>query len=241
LQSDSDETDMQSCFEIVKDGESVFSLEGYTFNIGKLYEKVDDSPSPLMTDITGEGLPDLVISEYTGGAHCCLFLHVFELGPEFRLIQTINVKHSDLAYFKNLDEDPALELPMNDWTFAYWHAAFADSPAPDVILKYGGRKYEMAADLMRRPARGTQELNELAADIISSPEWEDDYERVPVRLWAEMLDLIYTGNMAQAWILLDLAWPEGVEGKQEFLDAFKAQLQTSPFWQDIQALNQEGT
>lgn len=56
-----------------------------------------------------------------------------------------------------------------------------------------------------------------------------------------MLNLIYSGNMAQAWKLLDLAWPEGMSGKEKFLEEFKAQLATSPFWEEIEKMNQPHT
>ena len=175
-----------------------------------------------------------------GGAHCCLFFHIFEIGDEFRHIQTIDLAHSDLADFKNLDRDPALELPINDWTFAYWKTGFAGSPAPEVILKYSRSrgKYEMAPGLMRKPARSPEELKETATKIRLLQEWKDTEMRIPVELWAEMLDLIYTGNMNQAWKLVDLAWPAELKGKQEFLDEFKAQLKTSKLWKEIVKMNE---
>ncbi len=124
---------------------------------------------------------------------------------------------------------------MFDCTFAYWRTCFADSPAPPVILKFQGQKYEMACDLMRKPGLLHEELNSHAVEIKSLPEWESEYP--PVRLWSEMLDLIYTGNMSQAWELVDLSWPKGITGKQEFLDDFNGRLQGSPFWEDVQKLN----
>jgi hypothetical protein len=42
-------------------------------------------------------------------------------------------------------------------------------------------------------------------------------------LLKEMLDLIYAGNMAQAWTLLDLAWPDDFSGKEEFTNSFQEQ------------------
>src|SRR5450759_498022 len=41
-------------------------------------------------DITGDRQPDLVISEWTGGTNCCLVLHIFEIGPTFRILGTID-------------------------------------------------------------------------------------------------------------------------------------------------------
>ncbi len=237
LRGSGTETPEPSCIEIRKEGVPVFSKEGFYFHIGSIAQ--GDTETLESTDITGDGRADLVISEYTGGAHCCLLLHIFKLEPKFRYIQSINAKHSNV-YFQNLDADPALELVMQDWTFAYWNTAFAESPAPEVILKYNGGNYAVSPELMWTPPPGTKELDEIAAGIESSPDWHDTPKKVPVTLWAEMLDLIYTGNMSQAWILFEISWPKEVSGKQEFLNAFKAQLESSPFWKDIRILNRGG-
>lgn len=37
-------------------------------------------------DITGAGIPDLVVTEWTGGVHCCYNAYVFELGQLFRFV-----------------------------------------------------------------------------------------------------------------------------------------------------------
>jgi hypothetical protein len=237
LREDDNELD-RARLEVIKGTTPVYSKRGYEFRIGSLYEdEKKEIANKIGTDITGAGQPDLVISEYTGGAHCCLFLHIFEIGSKFRHVQTISVLHADAADFRNMDDDPALELPINDWTFAYWNTSFAASPAPEVILKYSKGKYRMAPDLMRKPARSPEELTEMASVIRSQPEWKDPGQKLPPKLWDDMLTLIYSGNMDQAWKLFDTAWLDGVRGKQQFLRDFKVQLWKSPFWKEIQELN----
>ena len=228
----------ESRVEIFKGATLVYAMDGHRFFIGSSNgsDGKKECATPIGMDITGEGQPNLVVSEYTGGAHCCFLIHIFEIGKKFRHIQTIDLEDSDTD-FSNLDGDPALELPMNDWTFAYWKTSFADSPAPEVILKYSGGQYQMAPKLMKKLPRRQAELIETAAKIKSLPEWKDSAQKIPPALWRELLNLIYTGNMAQAWKLFDLAWPEEMAGKQEFLEEFKAQLATSPFWEQIQDMN----
>jgi len=227
-------------FEVLKEGSRVYAARGWKFRIGSMYEdKKTNSLVSIGSDITGDGHPNLVVSEWTGGAHCCCLFHVFAIGTRFRYIQTINAMDADGAGFENLDEDAALEFPMFDFTFAYWRTSFAESPAPAVILKYQDPKYEMACDLMRKPSIPHEELNRLAAEIKALSGWENEHP--PVRLWAEMLDLVYTGNIFQAWDLVELSWPKGIDGKEQFLNDFKAQLQKSPFWKDVQELNRGRT
>lgn len=228
----------EGSFEILRKGVRVHAAHGHSFQIGSIYE--EDKTGSLVSigsDITGDGKPNLVVSEWTGGAHCCFLFHVFEIGDQFRYIQTINAGHSDGADFENIDNDPALEFPMRDWTFAYWRTCFVASPAPEVILKYKGEKYKMAYDLLRKPSLPQDELAQLATDIKTSEDWKK--EQPPAMLWARMLDLIYTGNMNQAWALAELSWPAEIDGKEDFLKDFKAQLAQSPFWQDVQKLNKK--
>ncbi len=121
-----------------------------------------------------------------------------------------------------MDNDPALEFNYHDDSFAYWRTSFADSPTPLVIMKFRGKKYEIACDLMRKPALSRDKLDSLVAEIKSLKVWKANHP--PVELWSEMLDLIYTCNTSQAWKLFDLAWPKGIKGKQAFLKSFKDQF-----------------
>ncbi len=217
----------ESCFEIRKAGKLAYSGTGQRFGMGSLYEdRKSANPLPMGRDITGDGQPDLVISDRTGGAHCGLSFHLFEIGEDFRFIQRIDLGSSDLAEFENLDDDPALELRTGDWTFAYWHASFAESPAPEVILKHTGREYTLAANVMKAPAWEPERLRETAADIRALPDWGS---RVPPKLWPAMLERIYSGNLPLAMELLDLAWPDRKSGRRAFLDDFRGQRAKRPY------------
>lgn len=230
-------------FEIRHDGKRVFTAYGFRFYIGTVADHERKSMKTGMgRDITGNGVPDLVLTEWTGGAHCCFIFHLFELGERPRYVQSINARHTAGADFVNLDADRALEFSMVDWTFAYWNECFADSPAPPLILKYRGGRYVVAAELMREPPPAGATLESLAAGIAAAPDWgaggPDKPGRVPTRLWGAMLDLIYSGNMSAAEKLVDLAWGNSEVRKGEFLRSFGARLETSPYWSDIRKMNQ---
>jgi hypothetical protein len=227
--------DFEGSFEILRDNKRVYGQHGGRFFFGGQAGNEDEAiriPARA-ADITGNGKPNLVVYEFSGGAHCCFEVSVFELGSSVKKIALIDGLHS-APEFVDLDGDFLPEVILYDWTFAYWNTSFANSPAPKVILKYKGRKYEMAFDLMRKPSLPNDDLNHLAGEI-KALEWWGNYP--PVELWSEMLYLIYTGNMSQAWDLVELSWPRGIYPKELFLSPFKAQLQTSPFWKDVQKLN----
>lgn len=231
--------DDEGSFEITRKGWRVYAQVGHKFCVvgSDPGDQTGDSV-PIGAAITGDGTPWLAVSEWSGGAHCCFTLHLFQIGERFRHVQSIDLVHSDLAHFENLDADPALEFVTNDWTFAYWHTDFAQSPAPRVVMKYRGDRYRIDVDLMRRPPLAPEEFGRRVRELAALPEWGDEHP--PVRLWAEMLDLVYSGNLAQARELIERAWPQGTPGKEQFVADFEGQLRKSPFWADVQALNRLG-
>jgi len=182
-------------------------------------------------DITGDSIPDLVISEWSLGAHCCYTFHIFEIGDTFRHVQSIEAGSSESAYFANLDGSPGYEFVMNDWTFAYWYTSFAESPAPQVVLTFNGTSYVFAREFMKKDPASETRLREAAESIREMDDWRMGVP--PRELWVQMIDLIYSGNMTQAFKLFDLAWPGNVGGKDDMLLDFKARLKESPFYQEI--------
>ncbi len=178
-----------------------------------------------------------MIAEWVGGANCCLTLHIFEISKQFRKIASIDAQFGDQGpHFIHLDKGPGLQIQIYDWTFANWHADFADSPAPKVILRYRDGSYRIARDLMRTLAVDTKALAAKAGEVKAGARelhgaWP--HAEVPPALWGTMLDLIYAGHQDAAWQFLDTAWPPQVGGKARFKRDFNAQLKQSPYWRSI--------
>jgi hypothetical protein len=93
-------TSNDAYFEILKEARTIYRKQvtesSERFVIGTLYK--DDPDAQLVAmgrDITRNGLPDLVVSEWTGGANCCLTFHIFEIGPHFRKIAEIVAEFGD--------------------------------------------------------------------------------------------------------------------------------------------------
>ena len=234
-------------FEILKDRRIIYRLQatenGERFVIGTLYK--DDPDTKLVAmgrDITGNGLPDLVVSEWTGGANCCLVFHIFEIGTHFRRIAQIDAEFGDQGpHFMHLGRGPGLQVQIYDWTFANWHSDFADSPAPKVILEYTDGTYRISPSLMRTRQVDLKRLDAKVETIRREAErlrdgsWPE--ADVSSALWGTMLDLIYTGHERRAWQFLDEAWPYNIRGKQLFRKDFTEQLKKSPYWKAIEKLD----
>lgn len=223
---------------ILRDGEPEFTLRGWYLGVGAKAAEGAQAVG-VGEDITGEGIPNLILTEWTGGAHCCWRYHVFSLDPEDgpRVLTVIHAGHSDEAPFQDLDGDGRLECVLRDWTFAYWKTCFAASPAPQVILCYRGGQYVVASHLMVKPAPGKAELMQLARRVRERPSvgrWSPG--SVPEEYWTELLELVYAGHETLAWKFADEAWPAECPGKQEFLAEFRQQLAESPYWPGIRAV-----
>jgi hypothetical protein len=216
---------------VYKNDRLIYIQRGEHLGIAGAYQRKDPL-APLGRDITGNGIPNMVIKEYTGGAHCCSFTYIFELSDVFRLVAVIPTTHSD-GNFAHLDDDDIPEFVFNDWHFAYWATSFAGSPSPEMILRYQDGTYRPAIDLLRQPAPEWAELEEQAQRMRKSF-WESG--GLP-ELLETMLDLIYSGHADLAWKFLDAAWPSEFAGKDEFLIAFLHKLSANIYWPELQTLN----
>lgn len=187
-------------------------------------------PIPVGTDVTGSRVPEVVVSEWSGGGHCCYILRVLQLGVTVHEIAAMNMQDSDDGHFVDLDGDGVYEIVARDYTFAYWHASFADSPAPRVVLRFDGKAYRLALDLMRKPAPEKAAIETLIAEV--RRKWEYDYPE-PL-LWKSMLELIYTGHPDLAWDVVSKASDGRNSAKDQFLSEFCGQLATSPYFAPLE-------
>jgi hypothetical protein len=229
----------EGCVRILKGRKLVFSRTGWEFKIGAGFYK--ESGILIGSDMTGKGKPNAVVSEWSGGAHCCFTFHIFELGESFKEISVIKSDHSDLARFVDLDHDGSYEFDGNDWAFAYWRTSFMASPAPRVVLKFSDGRYRLAYNLMTKPEPSEKEFGEMVAKIRSDNEWHAGISTdckfdcgVPVALWTYVLELMYTGHPKLAWRLYNESWPGNRADKADFKDQFCTQLRSSRYWAELE-------
>lgn len=178
------------------------------------------------------------VETYSGGAHCCETTDVLVFRGGIFEVYPIHGYHSSIV-FTDLDGDGVPEVELNDWTFQYWNTSFADSPAPRVVLKWDGDRFNADPQLMRQPAPPDAELDSEAAAFRQRMLTEGDQFELWMRsgLWRRMLDLIYTGHADRAWDFFDDAWPDEHPGKDAFLTDFCLQLARSPYFAALVELN----
>ncbi|HLO76107.1 MAG TPA: hypothetical protein VK196_06600 [Magnetospirillum sp.] len=189
--------------------------------------------APVGQNVTGDGQPQLVVTGWSGGAHCCHTVHIIDLGEQPRLIQSIDAGHSDLDLFAQLDDDAALEIALPDWTYAYWPGSFALSPVPHVVLEWDGRQYTPSARLTRNGSMYYRMQDEQMQNRRqpTSPE-----EQVAA-IFQDTLDMVYAGRMKAARTLLKQLLPPTPENKQLQQVLFDCKLPSSPWWPFVAGLN----
>ncbi|HET7400218.1 MAG TPA: hypothetical protein VFJ62_00495 [Usitatibacter sp.] len=101
-------------------------------------------------DLDGDGHPDMHVSSFSGGAHCCTTHYVVQLKPQPRLIASYYAGNVGGGEFVAIDGRKAPVLVSADDAGAGVFAPYANSYFPVVILQvapHGGMQF--ARDLMR--------------------------------------------------------------------------------------------
>jgi hypothetical protein len=230
-----------ACLQVFRNGKVIFRRtlgNGGSYVLGQ--EKDENGPYiPDGTDVTGSGHPNMLVSLYTGGAHCCLLYYVFELEPELKLIATLDARDGDGSRFQLIGGK--YYFVAGDWTFAYWQSSFADSPAPEVILGFNveptGGSYHLALEEMQRPEPNPDGWKKALLEGRQAFGESNPFSGgIGSQLWGNMLNFIYQGHSDLAWKLFDETWPPQKKGKDKFLSDFCSQLKTSPYWLDLKTI-----
>jgi hypothetical protein len=84
-------------------------------------------------DLTGDGVPNLLVEAYTGGAHCCFHYALLALGDTLEVVWEGFLADAG-AVVVDLARDGRRQLMSADMSFAYVFCSFAETPAPPVVL-----------------------------------------------------------------------------------------------------------
>ena len=182
-------------------------------------------------DITGNGISNLIVLNWTGGSHCCHFLHIFELGKKFRRLITIEAGSSSIRLI-DLDHDGFPEIEFWDGAIDYQFASFAGSPGGRIVLKFRKDHYEVATQLMKKSAPSAKKMQALKnkLSVAFAKETSPD---LPYEFLDAMMDLSYSGHFKLALQLADKVWPAEKSGLEKFKNEFSQALRNSLYWKEF--------
>jgi len=101
-------------------------------------------------DKTGDGLPDIMVHYFSGGAHCCFETYFINLGETVKTVESIVTGDAELGV---VGKNPkgGLLFRTYDYVYAYWLTSFATSPAVEVVMEFRNGKLRPNFDLMKKP------------------------------------------------------------------------------------------
>jgi len=203
------------------------------YNFGNHFAPNSDEPPDIFSghDIAGNGIANLVISNWTGGAHCCHFLHIFELGKNLKKLVTVEALSSSVQLV-DLDHDGYPEIEFLDGAIDEQFACYACSPGGRVVLKFRKDHYELATHLMKKPALTTKKLEHLKRNLIRAFKNEKSPD-LPYPFLKALMDLSYTGHFKLALQLADETWPSEKPGLVKFKSEFSQALHESQYWREF--------
>ncbi|MDD5645905.1 MAG: hypothetical protein PHW86_01910 [Candidatus Bipolaricaulis sp.] len=163
------------------------------------------------TDVNGNGTPDVIVNLYSGGAHCCFDVAIYDLGPPLRRVAFPAPPGGNSGgVFEDLDGDRVLEYRTADDSFAYAYCCFAASPAVPVVLRFDPKTFAYVPATFAFPAllddaigrdRGLAEQG-AAGSVLG--EWDETSKCSVLPL---VLDYLYAGRELEAWHALDRYYP----------------------------------
>ncbi len=165
------------------------------------------------TDLDGDGIPDVVLSGYSGGLHCCYVYEIVSLGPKPRVLHTF--QNPVPIKFEKQSDGTAL-IRAADGVFDYFLVPHSDAVIPLLALKVQGNnlvdvsaKYPEVYDKEIEQARS--QLTPEALASLKNANYRDKLytDQVPTvrKVLTIVLDYIYSGREDMAWQTLEEMWP----------------------------------
>jgi hypothetical protein len=186
---------------------------------------------PMGRDLNGDGTVELVARRHTEtGLRCCRSTVVWSVvDGRPQPLAALGGDSSIGGDFFDADGDGVLEFALLDGAFLGWHAPYANSMMPQVILRWQGGSWTLAPDLMQAPV--PPDLAAKATKIRSDGPW--DGAEPPFELVAAVVDPAFTGHEAEALAFVDAAWGDPAGGADALRQDFEQQLSKSAHEADL--------
>lgn len=182
-------------------------------------------------DFDGDSMEDLLISSYSGGAHCCYTYTFLRLGERPAVLAQLEFENG--ASFERRAFDSALEtvVTATDSVWNYWKSCYACTFKPTIILRLKNGTLSLAPDLMAKPLPvDLADIEGRMREIISTADFTLQEASIePADYWHFVVELIYTGHEKEAIDLIRRTWTENVPERELFIAELIGNFESSPW------------
>jgi hypothetical protein len=175
--------------------------------------RVDATRIGLFPFLGGKG-KQLVVEQYTGGAHCCTLYRVYDLGAELRTLfdgDEYGVEEvGEEMRLVDVDGDGRYEFTLSVMAFDYFLTSHAGSVFPTAVFAYdvGARKYlpsnrKFSAYLLRgveRDVRKVEALNRRLTRAERASTFHGDHFTAVMDV---LLKYVYAGEEGKGWAFFE--------------------------------------
>lgn len=205
---DWEDSEDEPCRAVVldKNQKTVFSAEDKRFSIDVAGQ-----------DVNGDGVPDVVIYGYSGGAHCCWTYYVISLGEHPGLITKFENERD--AVFLKEEETGRFYISTLDGAFDYFDGlCHACTPFPRVFLRIEGKRvvdigptFARAYDEIIKENRAALTAGDVAVVTAMktnpSESGSSDVFEAAAKVLSIVLAYLYSGREDEARHELQTMWP----------------------------------
>lgn len=165
-------------------------------------------------DLNGDGKPEIVLSGYSGGLHCCYVYEIVSLEHTPKVIHVFS-SPSPIAFEKQ--PDGTVLIRAADGVFNYFLVPPQAAVIPQLIFRLDGNnlvdvsaKYPEIYDKEIAQARAQltpEEAEKFKKSNFHATLYSDQVPAIH-KVLTIVLDYIYSGREDQAWQALEQYWPE---------------------------------
>lgn len=213
--------------KITHKGKVVEEFEEYSINL---------SMAGYLTFMGEDGMkPYLVFNSWSGGAHCCAGITVYELAPQFKKSFALEIGNNVVMSQAAPDKDYYFQVV--DSEFQYWHTSYAESAHILIELQRSKGKFKI---IPKNKIVDEVEILSIAKSIYDNTSYWETIELsknepyYPGKLTEEVVNLIYLNKPELALKFIDIAWNPKNPYKEQFKKDLKEKLKSHTYWLQLE-------
>ena len=190
--------------------------------------------------LLGQETKQLVIMQYTGGAHCCWMYKVYDSNPRLHLIFDDEITGADYLGYElqaeDLDGDGRYELEQAIMTFDYFHMSHASSVFPTAVFSYDDKSHayvpankKFSSYLLRDVHDDLKAVDSARANL--DPENLAANESYLSAVLRVLFDYIYAGEREDGWKFFNHEFR--LSNKDELRNDIEQALRNDPIYKSI--------